>query len=176
MVWGLRRDPTCCTLPIRSRTGSYQPLAISLGKGVIVTGTHKLSIAYFGDFADPTLLIWGDADGLSRLAELLEELAVTGVGRGLADLPWIRTPETFDLRIEIGLPETGLKRHAGQSGDRFEWRLSADTARLYGTVVRGVAANEKPCHNYLESDTLDDGIEIKVSKGEYDGSSVERIF
>jgi len=61
-----------------------------------------------------------------------------------------------------------MRRLASGQDSPLAWRLSKSQASHFADLVDGVAAAQRPCHDYLDSEGRDDLV-VVVSRGEYDG-------
>lgn len=129
---------------------------------------QSLYVGYFADFREPTVLFWGSATGLCRLAKFLGCLGGQDTEVLLTDQSWIQAIGGIRLWVEISDPESGMRQRRRGSPPEFRWRLTAETARRFAELTRPVGESVRPCHQYLDTDCIDE-VEVVVSKGEYDG-------
>lgn len=116
------------------------------------------------DFAEPTLLIVGDAESLVWLADYIDTQQPI---RFAALSPSVRLVNV-DLRLAPS--DAGGSLH--RSGSVLDWKVSSVEARQFAEQLRTLAASESPAHTYLDTESNNAGVEIVVSKGEYDPSAV----
>jgi hypothetical protein len=124
---------------------------------------------YFPEFADPTLLFWGEADDLSRFAALLRRAASSPRREfPLADEPLFRPTARTSVVIVKSSAGLGLRRRGRGAADaEFRWAMDRDLARRFADLIEAVARSAGPGHHYLDAPEVDDAL-VVVSKGEYD--------
>jgi hypothetical protein len=132
--------------------------------------THQsscLSIGYFEDFADPTLLIWGDARALIRLADLLDYLPLSREDQiWFSQLPWITRHRSTNVALRIVEHGSKVCRLEIQYGNHFEIGISATDARTLAEQVRAIVSADQPSHAYVDIENAN-GVTVLVSAGEY---------
>lgn len=115
------------------------------------------------DFAEPTLLILGDAASLNWLADRVESrqsLDFTGS-------PFVRLV-SVSLLFE---PTEGDGSFSRQNA-KFVWKVSPSESQKYAEQLRALAASEIPAHAYLDSMANSAGVEVVASTGEYTADAV----
>lgn len=122
---------------------------------------------FFEEFADPTLLIWGDKSGLERFSTVLRTAHNSGSVLSISDLPWIVVGTNLKMSIEISVRDSGISAEMMGGSMSFRWKLSPDKANSFAAEIDAVAGANRPCHQYLEFDNMDEVV-VMVSKGEYD--------
>jgi hypothetical protein len=116
------------------------------------------------DFAELTLLLIGDANSFSWLAEQID----TRQDIQLAEMYGIVRPIRVDLHL-IPVTHSGrLKR----LGDVFDWEISAVEARQLAQQLRELAMATSPAHVYLDPESNITDVQVVASKGEYDPEKV----
>jgi hypothetical protein len=119
-----------------------------------------LRSGYFRNFKSaPTVLIWGDANDMGRLAGLLAAGAI-GSSPDLGEP--VKAVDGYAIALRPASASLGMQiRERG-----LEWVLAPETMRDFAQAVEGVAIAERPAHQYLdggESEVL----QVIVSCGEY---------
>lgn len=132
-------------------------------KNVMVNS--PLRFGYFEDFSDPTFMFFGDHDSLRALYEILLSLPTQDCIQIDAD-PRFKPVSNEGLNIRLTPVAEGMRHQASSQSNFFEWRLSASQALHFAEQVRGVIDADQPCHDYLDTETLDEAV-VVVSKGEY---------
>ena len=110
------------------------------------------------DFAEPTLLIIGEAASLNWLADCLG----TRQSIDLATAPSVRL-----VRIDMIIAATDDECSLSRNGRLFKWKVSPLGARQFAEQLRAVAVSEKPAHMYLDVYANNAGVQVIASKGEY---------
>ena len=127
-----------------------------------------IQFGYFPDFADPTVLFWGEAEDLSRFAAFLREAASWTNGElSLADQPLFRPVNRISVVIARTSERLGLRRRRRGRSATFRWAMDEELTRRFADLIEAVARSTEPSHHYLDAPDGDDALVI-VSKGEYD--------
>ena len=127
-----------------------------------------IRFGYFPDFADPTLLFWGEAEDLSRFAAFLRDAAPWANGElSLADEPLFRPANRISVVIARTNDRLGLRRRGRGRSATFRWAIDEELARRFADLIEAVARSTGPSHHYLDAPDGDDAL-VVVSKGEYD--------
>lgn len=115
------------------------------------------------DFAEPTLLILGDAGSLNWLADRL----CSRQPLDFAALPFVR-PVHVSLRLE---PTEGDGSFSRQNAT-FVWKVSRPESQRVADQLRALARSEVAAHAYLDPKVNSANVEVVVSKGEYASDAV----
>ena len=110
-----------------------------------------------------TLLLWGDEDGLSRLLALLREVAASKHAVALHKLPWVLPLGGVEVELTAGRRSDVRIQKAGPA---VEWFCTADDLRDHADRVASLIASSDG-HQYLDSSSSVQPLQIMVSKGEY---------
>lgn len=113
------------------------------------------------EFAEPTLLLVGEASSFSSLAEQI-------AGRREVMLHCASIKDHVSLCF---LPAT-LGDRLVRQGDRFEWQISEPQAQSVARQLRELAASDRPAHAYLDPLANESAFQIVASLGEYDPAKV----
>lgn len=124
-----------------------------------------LRFGYFKDFSDPTFLFFGNRASLEALLDALLSLPLRRSIHIHADSRFASVA-CEGLTLCLTSVAEGLRRQSNSQSDSFEWRLSSDQALQFAKRVRGVIDAPQPCHDYLETEALDEVV-VVVSKDEY---------
>ena len=112
------------------------------------------------DFAEPTMLILGDAKSLSWLADLI------------GGQKSIRLDEKKEVVLNGGitlhLTPSPLSGRFTRSGNAFIWEISAVEALKFVQQLHELVASNSPAHAYLDSDFNFANVQVTASMGEYD--------
>ena len=116
---------------------------------------------YFSDWGGvPTVLFWGNANGMSEFASLLRS-SVTG-GPPIALGSFVRSTDGRSILIRTVRKSEGMV----PVGNDFEWRLDADTISDFVEKVDVLVDAKTPGHQYLE--TIEGrGLVVVASLDEY---------
>lgn len=115
---------------------------------------HLYDLAPVGD---QQVLLWGTAEDLLRLGDLLRASATSRTALVLGD---DESPSRVFLTVSDA-PRGMILNHG-----RLIWDIAQSDAMTFAQLVEGVATSERACHQYLDCEAEDD-IEVKVSLGEY---------
>ena len=113
------------------------------------------------DFADPTFLFAGDQTSLSSLVELLRTLPQKELIT-LQDIPTFSAFSNEKLLLRLVDTREGMRL---TRENVFEWCLTKEGISKFSDQIQEVINNEKPCHDYLDSEH--DEVVVIVSKDEY---------
>lgn len=124
--------------------------------------TQEHSILHIGiaEFADPTLLLIGDATSLGWLADQIDARRDIK----LAEMSGLVHETKIDLHL---IPATRSGRLT-RLGDAFDWEISAVEAQQFAQQLRELAACVSPAHAYLDPESNPTEVQVVASKGEYD--------
>lgn len=113
-------------------------------------------------FAEPTLLLLGDAASFSWLADCI----ASGLSLDFSDRPDV---ELVNLGLTLEITHDGdlLRR-----GSMFTWRISLAESQQFSDQLRMLAGSEVPAHAYLDPTFNSSGVQIMASLGEYDAARV----
>ncbi|RYG14218.1 MAG: hypothetical protein EON92_02885 [Burkholderiales bacterium] len=112
------------------------------------------------EFAEPTLLLIGDAVAFAWLAEQVDARRDIK----LAETHGVACQAAVDLHL---IPATRSGRLTRLS-DEFGWEISAIEAQQMAQQLRELAATTSPAHAYLDTQSNMTGVQVVASKGEYD--------
>lgn len=116
------------------------------------------------DFAERTLLLIGDANSLSWLAEQID----TRRDIKLTEMHEIVRQTGVGLRLIPAIHSGRLTRQ----GDVFDWEISAVEAPQLARQLRELAMATVPAHAYLDPQSNTTDVHLVASKGEYDAEKV----
>lgn len=119
------------------------------------------------DFAEPALLLLGDADSLAWLADQIE--AEQDID--FASLANVVRQLNFNLRILFMERGDGLSRREAA----FVWEVSAAEAQRLAAQLRSLAENMSPSHAYLDPTPNLAGVQVIASLGEYDPGKIFQV-
>jgi hypothetical protein len=146
-----------------------QPPELALGqcsswrfaaRKTVTSDQHNLRVGLV-DFADPTFLLIGDSRSFYWLAEQIKgERAVTLEGEPGKD------------RVRFSIVPSDSEGRVSRMGPILEWQMSASEAALVSRQLRELAASSSPAHAYLDPASNLAGVQIMVSRGEYDPARV----
>jgi hypothetical protein len=126
----------------------------------------SLRFGYFEEFSDSTLMFFGDCNSLKFLFDALSSLS----SRDFIQLDTesqFKSVNNESLSLRLVPVAKGLLRYkANYHRCSFEWQLSSNQAVYLAGKVKTVIDANYPCHDYLETEELDDAI-VVVSKDEY---------
>jgi hypothetical protein len=114
------------------------------------------------DFADPTLLLVGDAAAFRWLASELRARREVTLGK--------QQPGAQRASLQI-LPDETDGPCYRQGGD-FSWRISSSEAERVARQLSGLADSQRPAHAYIDPTANLSGVQILASVGEYDPAQV----
>jgi hypothetical protein len=106
---------------------------------------------------DQQVLLWGTPEDLRRLGDLLRSSVTSRVEQVLGDA---QSPSRVFLIVSDAPRGMILDR------ERLIWEIAPSDAITFAQLVDGVATSPHACHQYLDCEA-EDGIEVKVSLGEY---------
>lgn len=129
-----------------------------------MTQQHSWLHIGIADFAEPTLLLIGDAKSLSWLAEQIDARRDIK----LAEMHGIVRRTTVDLHLIPAMHRGSLTR----LGDTFDWEISAVEARQFARQLRELAVVTSPAHAYLDPESNAADVQVVASNGEYDPEKV----
>ena len=120
-----------------------------------------LRSAYFGRWkGSPTVLLWGDAEGMRELRDFLRSARNVSSGLTLQQLCVAVDNRTIAVKAVSDRRDTGMR--LVQNG--LEWRLRPDLADEFAEKV-GQLVSSTAGHQYL--DAYGSNIVVEVSTGEY---------
>jgi hypothetical protein len=123
-------------------------------------GQRMLRAEYFSDFkGGPTLLFWGNADGMRHLIVMIESMPTAGSDVVLSG--FLNDAPRIILRSAVA--SRGMQK---KQDHLFEWVLDPRVAADFCDKIRLVATANFPAHNYLEANEAGE-ITVTVSCGEY---------
>lgn len=115
------------------------------------------------DFSEPTLLFLGDVDALRWLAELIESRQ---------SIDFAATPFASLVNVRLLLDPTDGESGLGRSGSGFVWSISSYEASKFAEQLRELVKSKIPAHAYLDPKSNSSGVQIVVSRDEYDPNIV----
>jgi hypothetical protein len=122
-----------------------------------------LHVHFLEDFnSGPTILLMGGSQDFSRLANLIEARRAGN----LSDL--LATSGQSSIALTLAYGVCGRVTHSGKD---FYWILSDREATEFIALLRSLAENAAPGHQYL--DTGSGEIEVVASKDEFDPRTFE---
>jgi hypothetical protein len=124
-----------------------------------------LRFGYFEEFSDPTLMFFGDCNSLKILLDTLLSLPLRKFIRMDTD-PLFEPINIESFSLYLVSASNGLRYETDCLCSRFRWQLSGNQAVYLAERVKTVIDANHPCHDYLDTEDLDDVI-ILVSKDEY---------
>lgn len=116
------------------------------------------------DFAEPTLLLIGDAKSFAWLADQVNARQ----NIKLAEMHGIVCKVMVTLHLIPALHSGRLTR----LGDAFDWEISDVEARKFTQQLRELAVATSPAHTYLDPESNATDVQVVASKGEYDPEKV----
>lgn len=141
-----------------------------------------LRIGLFDDFkGSPALLLWGDASGLTVLAEAFRRLSsVVGSSINIRELDCVTGASATHVTLESVYADEAAKVELTETDERAAvvWHGTtaefARQAKRVDALIDGSSAG--PCHQFLDPDR-GTTIQIIISMGEYpeDFSDVEEV-
>ena len=137
-----------------------------------MTSEEQISVGFFADFHDPTVLFWGSPEALDQLATFLRSLARQGKGTtSLNEENWINPRRGIRLRLEISQAASGMIKAPGTAEADFTWRITPRQALNFADQIESLAKSQKPGHHYLDCEAKDEVV-VVVSRGEYAGLDI----
>jgi len=115
------------------------------------------------DFAEPTLLIVGDAASFCWLADIFDS-------RQSLDLSSASIATPVDVNLLLNPVEEGDDLY--RDGLKFKWRFSPQKAQEFASQLRALATSSVPAHAYLDVNPCSSGVRIVASKDEYSATKV----
>lgn len=115
------------------------------------------------DFAEPTLLILGDAGSLNWLADHIESRQ---------SLDFTAAPFVRLVNVSLLLEPTEGDGSFSRQSAKFIWKVSLSESQRFAEQLRALAASEVPAHAYLDSMANSASVEVVASKGEYIADAV----
>jgi hypothetical protein len=103
------------------------------------------------------VLLWGTADDLRRLGDLLRASATSRTEQVLGD---DQSPNRVFLTV------CDVPRGMTLVDGRLIWKIAPPDAMTFAELVHTVATSACACHQYLDCEAVE-GIEVNVSLGEY---------
>jgi hypothetical protein len=91
-------------------------------------------------FGEPTLLMWGDADGMTALSGFLREMATAPREVELRELGFCAVSGDRVIVLPGDGPYTALKRTPGEQRI-FQWELNKSQAEDFAELVDVLAAS-----------------------------------
>ena len=116
------------------------------------------------DFAEPTLLLIGEAKSFAWLARQVDSHQEVD----FAKVPNLAGQVGVNLRLAPTAQAGCLRRRA----DVFEWEISVAEAQQVAQQLRELAASASPAHAYLDPESNIAGVQVVALKGEYDPSKL----
>ena len=101
-------------------------------------------------FGDPTLLIWGDAEGMTALSGFLREMATAPREVELSELGFCAASGDRVIVSPGSGPYTALKKTLDEQ-HIFRWELNKSQAEWFAELVDVLAASAHG-HQYLDPD------------------------
>lgn len=125
-----------------------------------------VSLLHIGivDFAEPTLLLVGDAQSFAWLARQIDARQSID----FAEVP----NQTRQVRISLRLAPRARTGCLRRRADVLDWEISAAEAQQFAQQLRELAASVLPAHAYLDPESNIAGVQVVASKGEYDPAKV----
>jgi hypothetical protein len=128
----------------------------------------KVYFGFFEDFLDPTILFLGSSEALRKFADFLNSLGIASQNEfHLNELPLFVAARNTNIWLERVENPYGMKRITNYDPATFRWGISKKLATSFATSLQSVIFSDKPCHQYLDTNAMDDVI-VLVSKGEYE--------
>lgn len=115
------------------------------------------------EFAEPTLLLLGDAATFRWLAD---QIAVRKVV-DLAQAPMVQLNG-----LELSLAPVDVAGRLERKGQKFTWYITRSEAMQFAEQLRELAACTGPSHAYLDSELTGAAVQVVASKGEYSSAAV----
>lgn len=116
------------------------------------------------DFAEPTLLLIGDAKSFAWLAEQINARQ----NIKLEEMHWI----VWETRVTLHLIPALHRGRLTRLGDAFDWEISAVEALKFTRQLRELGVATLPTHTYLDPESNATDVQVVASKGEYDPEKV----
>ncbi len=144
---------------------------------------ENLNLMFYEASDGPRVVLFGSLTcRIDKLAGVFRRLSQ---GEGPFDLhllPFIRAFAGTRVRAARWAPRSeglrgvgqGLNRIASQTGEEFEWCLTADDWENFAELLGPLADSRDPGHQYLNACPHDDAI-VVVSKGEYGEEILEGL-
>lgn len=110
----------------------------------------------------PTVLLWGDAAGLSALSDFLRKMLIACGAVALGGFCEPADGRTITVKMRANRRDTGMRL----SHEDLEWTLRPQVADDFAELVGALAASGKSGHQYLTCGVTDE-ITVMVSHGEY---------
>ena len=110
----------------------------------------------------PTVLLWGDAAGLSALSVFLRKMLIVPGAVTLDDFCEPVDGRTITVRMRANRRDSGMRLNH----EDLEWTLRPQVADDFAELVGALAASEKSGHQYLICGVTDE-LTVMVSHGEY---------
>ena len=128
--------------------------------------THQQSVLHIGlaDFAEPTLLLIGDENSLTWLAQQIDARR----DLKLAEMPKIVRQTGISLHLIPAIHRGRLTRLE----KAFNWEISSAEALRLALQLRELAISPVPAHTYLDSESNTADIQVVASRGEYDAAKI----
>lgn len=141
-----------------------QRSAWRLAAGEAMTQEQALLHVGIAEFADPTLLLIGDATSLCWLADQIDARRDIK----LAEMTGSVHMRKIDLHLVPAKCSGSLKR----LGDAFIWEISTVEAQQFAQQLTELAAGTSPAHAYLDPESNAADVQVVASIGEYDPEKV----
>ena len=133
---------------------------------------EQISIGYFAEFHDPTVLFWGSSEAMYQLAAFLRSMARHGKGKALLNEEnWINPRRDIRIWFEVSQAASGMNKAPGTAGADFNWSITERQALEFADLIESLAESQKPGHQYLDCEDKDEFV-VVVSRGEYDDLDV----
>lgn len=114
------------------------------------------------DFAEPTLLILGDAASLNWLADCIEM-------RQAVDLSTSPLVKLVNVGLTIAPSDDGI---LSRNDTLFELKISPLEAQQFAEQLRALAVSKRSAHAYLDPRSNSAGVQLVASLGEYSENAV----
>jgi len=129
-----------------------------------MTIMHSLLCVGIVEFADPALLLIGDAQSLSWLADQID---------ARRELNFAAIPSyVSQIDVSLRLAFTMQNGHLVRQGNVLDWEISSVEAQQFAKQLKELAASTSPAHAYLDPESNQSGLQIVASIGEYDPKKV----
>jgi hypothetical protein len=127
----------------------------------MITQLPKIQVG-LADFADPTLLLLGDAAAFRWLANEVRARREVKLG----------AEQSGDKRATLQVVPAETAGEFSRNGNRFSWRISSSEAETVARQLSALADSQVPAHAYIDPALDSTGVQLMASVGEYDASRV----